>query len=258
MVLCLSRNILSTHISRIGRVIAPARSLIKALCLILAFAAVSAPEASYAQAQCIKVVMNRGKARLAASPVGFNGQCPFGSVPVGAATGSVGAPGAQGPQGSQGPAGAQGPRGASAFDLIPSGTTVYGVVGMRDFRQTGDAFVLYSSLPARSSKLLKGSDIIIKANTELLTECSGMKCLAARQQAGQSRCQGSASRPSAASGTVCVYPTYVRGGIGDGSLDGADIWADDDTGSAAGFTFQYWTNETASHWFEGVWAYTAP
>jgi hypothetical protein len=247
MVPCLSRHFFGTR-----GILGSARATSKRLSLIAACIIGSALGANDAEAQCLKVTTVRGKARLSTSPVGFNGKCPTGTVAIGASTGAVGAPGAQGPQG---PAGA---RGVSAFDVIPSGTTVYGVIGMRDYRPASDGFFVYASLPAKASKPITTDDIIIKANTELLSECSGMRCLAPNQQAGQSRCQGTAANPTATPGTVCFYPTYVSGGISDGSLDGSTIWTGQTNGSNAGFSLYYWTDVADIHWLEGVWAYTAP
>jgi hypothetical protein len=247
-----------SHLFDTRRILGAAQASFQGMCVVLMCLFGAATAADYAEAQCLKITTTRGKARLSTTPLGFNGKCPIGSVAIGAGTGAVGAPGAQGPQGPQGPAGAPGARGASAFDTIPSGTTVHGVLGMRDFRAANDSFIMYASLPAKAGKAIKGADVIIKANAELLSECSGMKCLAPRQQAGQSRCPGTAANPSAAPGTVCVYPTYVYGGISDGSFDGDDIWVGESSGTTAGFSISYWTDLTANHWIEAVWAYTAP
>jgi hypothetical protein len=255
---------LSRHIFGARGIKVSARAATKRLSLVAACIIASAIAANDAEAQCLRVTTLRGKARLSTSPVGFNGKCPAGTVSIGASTGAVGAPGAQGPQGPQGQQGSQGPqglagaRGASAFDVIPSGTTVYGVIGIRDYRNANESFDMYASLPARASKPITGADIIIKANTALLSECSAMRCLPARQQAGQNRCQGTAEKPTAAPGTVCFYPTYIYGGLEDQSFDGSDIWTGESSGSTAGFSLSYWTDIAAAHWVEGVWAYTAP
>lgn len=217
-----------------------------------------------AHAQCLKVTTVRGKARLSTTSPNFSGKCPAGTIAIGGGTGTVGAPGAQGPQGPQGPQGSQGPqgpagvRGSSAFDAIPSGATVYGTVGFYDYRSADYTVQLYDSLPALANVPISSDNVIIKANEELLMECSGMLCLSARQQAAQGLCQGTNSNPKASPGIVCVYPTRVYGGIDNGSLSGYDIAPWGSSGIRSGFSFGYSSKVSGYHNFEAVWAYTAP
>jgi hypothetical protein len=214
-----------------------------------------------AHAQCLKVTTVRGKARLSTTSPDFFGKCPSGTVAIGSATGAVGAPGAQGPQGPQGPQGSQGPagaRGPSAFDTIPSGTTVYGTIGFYDYRNSDYLIQMYASLPALANTPISFENVIIKANEELLEECSAMVCLSARQQAAQGLCQGSNTNPRAAPGAVCVYPTLVSGGFRNGSLGGYNIAPGSSSGIRSGFSVGYLPNSSTHHNFEAVWAYTAP
>jgi len=209
-------------------------------------------------AQCLKVTTVKRKSKLSTTSPDFWGRCPSGTVSIGSGTGAVGAPGAQGPQGPQGPQGAQGAagaRGPSAFDAIPSGTTVYGVVGLYDFRVEDDYVQLYGSLPSPTNTPISADNVIIKANEQLLDVCSGMVCLSARQQAAQSLCQGSVTNPKASPGVVCLYPTTVSGNIAASTLMGYGM------GSSAlrtGFSLGYITSAATIHNFEAVWAYTAP
>jgi hypothetical protein len=211
-----------------------------------------------ADAQCLKVSTSRGQSRLSMLPVNFNGKCPSGAVFIGATTGAVGAPGAQGPQGPQGPAGATGARGASAFDPIPSGKTVYGVIGVTDQANANQSVYLYASLPALAPSPIIADNVIIKANEVLLSECSGMSCLTPRQQAAQSLCPGTSSVPLAAPGAVCIYPTAVLGNIGNSSLSGYDMFTENGSRPRSGFSISYSNTVTGITFFEAVWAYTAP
>lgn len=211
--------------------------------------------ASSADAQCLRVTTVKGKARLSTSALRANGKCPPGSVAVGASTGTVGAPGAQGPQGPMGP---MGPRGVSAFEPIPSGKTVYGVIGVTDGKNANDTVYLYASLPAVASVPIPAANVVVRANEALLGDCSGQSCLSARMQAVQSACPGTSSNPTAAPGFVCIYPTAVRGGFQDGSISGYDLFTESGAFTRVGFSFSYGTSVTGNTYFEGIWAYTAP
>ncbi len=208
-----------------------------------------------AEAQCLRVTMTKGKAKLSSSPLGAGGKCPAGAVAVGAATGTAGAPGAQGPQG---PAGPIGPRGASAFDVIPSGKTVYGFIGLTDNKNANDSVYLYESLPGIASAPLPATNVIVRANELLLDSCSGQICLSARMQAMQGSCPGTSSNPSAAPGFVCIYPTAVRGEFANGSIAGYEFYTENSVAPRVGFAMSYETKITGQTFFEGIWAYTAP
>lgn len=213
---------------------------------------------STAEAQCLRVTTVKGKARLSTSALGANGKCPAGAVAIGASTGAVGAPGAQGPQGAQGPMGPMGPRGVSAFEPIPSGKTVYGVIGITDNRNANDTVYLYESLPAISNTPVFGANVIVRANERLLAKCSGQACLSPRMQAAQGACSGNSGNPTAAPGFVCIYPTLVRGDFGAGSIQAYDFYTENEGPTRYGFTFSYDTKVAGETYFEGIWAYTAP
>jgi hypothetical protein len=219
----------------------------------LAFGVMAA--SSTAEAQCLRVTTVKGKARLSTSALRADGKCPAGAVAVGASTGAVGAPGAQGPQGPMGP---MGPRGVSAFEPIPSGKTVYGVIGITDNKNASDTVYLYSNLSGISSAPIPAANVVVRANETLLANCSGQSCLSARMQAVQTACPGTSSNPIAAPGFVCIYPTGVRGEFGNGSISGYELYTETGVPTRVGFSFSYDTKITGMTYFEGIWAYTAP
>jgi hypothetical protein len=230
----------------------------KTLTAVAALAACVTVGLSNVEAQCLRVTTSRGQSKLSMVPANFYGKCPSGTVFMGGTTGAVGAPGAQGPQGPQGPAGAAGARGASAFEPIPSGKTVYGVMGLTDQAIANETIYVYASLPALAPAPIIADNVIIKANETLLSVCSGMSCLSPRQQAAQSLCPGTSSVPLAVPGVVCIYPVVVRGAMTNGSLFGYDLYTENGTSPRSGFAINYTNTTVGTTYFEAVWAYTAP
>jgi len=116
----------------------------------------------------------------------------------------AGQTGSQGPAGAPGPAGAagaRGDRGLSAWDTIPSGTTVSGAVLDQQFLGAGytGAGVAYKSveLPARVSKLLSFSTIRIAPGSP-----------GANPTRVDDRCSGSAADPTAPGGRGRPLPCH--------------------------------------------------
>lgn len=174
--------------------------------------------------------------------------------------GAKGADGQPGAPGAPGAVGAQGARGASAFDTIPSGTTVRGVIGMGNGNATSFMWTT-ASLPAPAPQSFALNDIIIADTPALLSECpNATPCLSAQEFAKViGRCQGTPENPTAAPGTVCIYPTVwaglrnatagpVAGGANASSIYGFGIqWESPSTNGQNGFST-----------LGAVWAYTAP
>lgn len=173
--------------------------------------------------------------------------------------GPQGAQGVQGPQGPQGPQGTQGAQGASAFDKIPSGKTVYGVVGNLTYTQGSQFFLSYASLPGIAPQALSAATVVVKANPILIEACgNSTQCLSANEQANQSLCQGTSTFPTAQPGALCIYPTNMYGSIKAGSLEGDAIPTDNGSGSRYGFRVTFINTQQDDAFFEGVFAYTAP
>jgi hypothetical protein len=173
--------------------------------------------------------------------------------------GAPGAPGAQGPQGPQGAQGPQGPRGVSAFEPIPSGKTVYGIIGKVHYTNGREIVIAHASLPGIAPQPLSSAAIVIRANSPLITACNNTtSCLDANEISNQALCQGTSSAPSAPPGILCIYPTVVGGDFAVGSLSGFAIGTDDGSGSRYGFGVGFINQSARATVFEGVFAYTAP
>lgn len=167
--------------------------------------------------------------------------------------GLTGAQGQVGAQGPQGPVGPMGPRGESAFNTIPAGRTVYGVVG-GEFRNTVEnaEWVTLSSLPAMAPIAFNDQQVIIKNNTVVDNGCGGASCLSAEELAHTHLCTGSAAAPTAPPGVVCIYPTH--------DLNAFNLWGFGTPNGAGqiGFAVKWKAVNTGRSSFRGVWAYTAP
>lgn len=151
--------------------------------------------------------------------------------------GPAGPAGAQGVQGPSGPAGAPGQRGVSAWDTIPSGTTVTG-----DFMDGGYAPTGYDTLrisipfPAR----LHAAPRTFASAPDASTATGDP----------DDACAGTVAAPTAPAGQVCVYYRFVSGVNWVGAANFAG------RGSSA-----FYLGGTVSDisWdLAGTWAYTAP
>lgn len=184
---------------------------------------------------------------------------PQGPAGVAGASGAPGVQGQQGPQGPQGAQGPQGPQGPSAFDKIPSGKTVYGVIGNLNYSQGPELLASYASLPGIAPQPLSAASVVVKANPILISACgNSTQCLSANEQANQSLCQGTSTFPTASPGALCIYPTIMYGTIKASSLEGDAISSDDGSGSRYGFRVAFVNTTEGPAFFEGVFAYTAP
>ncbi|GAA1809081.1 hypothetical protein GCM10009795_062950 [Nocardioides hankookensis] len=147
-----------------------------------------------------------------------------------------------GPAGPAGTPGDAGPRGLSAWDTIPSGTTVTGVVifdGSTTGASTDDAIVLQ----------IPGQLPVALANATM-----GFGASSANVKSGDVDldCTGNAAAPTAPPGQFCVYTP-----LGENVKDLVTT----QTLLRNAVSIQ-WTPATTTAgedmWFSGTWAYTAP
>lgn len=157
----------------------------------------------------------------------------------------------QGPAGATGPAGARGP---SAFDVIPSGTTVTGFIGQGLEERVASSVYIYASIPAKIPTPLVDSTVIIKANSPLLADCGSINCLSLREQADNHLCTGTYQNPTAPAGYVCIYPTSLPSNIATQTLEGVGLI----NNPTQVFGIYYEAGFSSYDGFEGTWAYTAP
>jgi len=143
----------------------------------------------------------------------------------------------------RGQIGPRGPRGFSAWDAIPSGTTVTGFV-----EDVGDM------TPSRNGQVLKVVSLPGIAPASLDDMHIGFGHSGATSAVTVSPgCSGSSYDPTAAPGYVCIYLTQTPG-LHDFDA-GAVSWALD---GKQNFLFSAHANADA-HWVIAfVWAYTAP
>ena len=160
-----------------------------------------------------------------------------------------------------GPAGAQGAtgdRGASAFDAIPSGTTVYGVIGL-DVEAplaSGD-FSAFASLPAKTSQILTDADILL-ASTPVLAGCSG-ECRLGSAVTSGAVCTGTAANPTAPAGKLCIYISSLSSSrIPAGGVFSTVFPVSGTPTVTPGFRVIWTINAVGDTFLKGTWAYTAP
>jgi hypothetical protein len=159
------------------------------------------------------------------------------------------------PSGPQGPAGAPGtpgtpgttgPRGFSAWDTIPSGTTVSGPFGYDSTSGTAhvDDYVTIT-LPGTAPAHLGNTKVNFDNDASPVTNDD------------DATCTGSFSSPTAPAGKVCLYV------IETGGLATAQGLSDDNNVDSAlesrGFAIEVSTDaDNADIYIKGAWAYTAP
>jgi hypothetical protein len=170
------------------------------------------------------------------------------------ATGANGANGAQGPQGPEGPEGPQGPQGPdgkSAFDVLPAGETVYGVVGAdTDAPAGGGDFGAHASLPMRAPAPITDADVYINVDhwqgvdNQVKPDTTDVA----------DGCNGTPEAPTAPAGKVCVY---VSGADNATDLNGYSSTFGT-TGTPYGFKLNWTSSATGDSFVDAVWAYTAP
>ncbi len=184
-------------------------------------------------------------------PAGATGPIgPMGPQGVAGVQGPIGSTGSTGPQG---PAGPQGVRGVSAFNTIPSGTTVYGAVG-GDFHSAtangewGVTAAMLGIPPVSFSNNL----VVVKNNLNVDNECGGASCLHSEELTYSQYCNGSVDAPSANPGWICIYPTQ------DTNASQVRAIALPNGDGSHGFTVKWVSAATGRTIFRGVWAYTAP
>lgn len=193
-------------------------------------------------------------------PVGPRGetgpQGPMGArgeVGPAGARGETGAQGPVGPRGEVGPQGPIGPRGPSAFETMPSGTTVYGAVGaLMQVTGANQTVGATESLHAMPTTAHSNASIIVANTNAVDSECGGRTCLADEEFSRSALCTGTIDSPSAPPGYLCIYPA--------GAENAKNIRATalpNDRGSF-GFYLRWDSHGAGGTSVRGVWAYQAP
>jgi hypothetical protein len=151
-----------------------------------------------------------------------------------------------------GPAGPAGAAGASAYDTVPSGKTIHGVVGFGQTTTAGNEDMEIDqqlSMPAAAA--LKDSDVYVSLSGMAAPGTGQIAPTTTDTNAG---CTGTAQNPTAPAGKVCVY---VVDGANAANVQGSGLGAN---GSPYGFKLS-WQSQTASggrSYVDAVYAYTAP
>ncbi len=150
--------------------------------------------------------------------------------------GAKGATGATGPQGPVGTKGDKGDRGLSAFDAIPSGTTVRGVAGGDFIDGSTGTRSQWVTLPAPAPVALDNAHLRLAS-------------------ADPTNCPGTAQAPAAAAGFGCVYILTASGS----TTPATPALSSGQSGEAAKLGFGVrWTTSAATNFIVVSWAYTAP
>ena len=237
--------------------------------MVLAFVALSSIKPARADVLCMKSSLKAGKSSISTKGLLVAGStCPKGTTQVLNTTvftgpaGAAGSQGAQGPAGAtgpQGPAGANGARGTGAYDTLPSGTTVRGVLTNNP---TFPSLLLADgNFSAILPQPLTSADVIIARTSALDSACTtgGMTnftCLSATEAAKNSAvCSGTVDNPTAPAGKLCIY-----WGTGSGVSAGAAL---EGQVAAKNYLFRptfrvYNTGSGNSLVGTATWAYTAP
>lgn len=153
----------------------------------------------------------------------------------------------------------KGADGASSYDAIPSGKTVYGVIGLDgDTSNVTSDWYGFASFPGKVDRLLANEDVIVANTSNVDNDCTSASCLNAEEVAAASQCTGTVDAPTAPAGKVCIYVKQLRtANMTPGSL-GAYALAGTSATFTPGFMLGYGTNATGDVYLRAVWAYTAP
>lgn len=175
--------------------------------------------------------------------------------PMGPA-GPVGVQGLNGPSGAPGPIGPMGPqglRGVSAFEPLPSGITLTGVIGGGAHATAGSQeFSFLHSTGAFLTQVFSNEMVVIKNNTAVDNNCNGGPCLNEQELFYSSMCNGTVNLPTAPPGWVCIYPASTS------NLQDLIATSVPDGGSSYGFSVRGKSLASGKTLFRATWAYTAP
>ena len=141
------------------------------------------------------------------------------------------------------------------YDVIPSGETVYGNVGLDYYAQSSDPGSAYINLPVRADAAIAAANVVVVDNAAVSTACGLSSCVNINDIDMAAHCSGSSILPMADDGYVCVYPMWVTN-ITSGTLEGQGFGGSD--GTPYGFVVTMIPQSTGRTYFEGVWAFSAP
>jgi hypothetical protein len=161
------------------------------------------------------------------------------------AAGGAGSPGAAGAPGANGTNGTNGARGLSAWDVIPSGTTVTGSI-VYDTHSAGnaDSDVVGVDLPGVASTALTDDAVNVSANSS------------AGGEDADATCTGTITAPTAPAGKVCIYTSAPNmGGVDSTTILGAAGLL---PSRSFRLTFIADAPVHGDEFIYATWAYTAP
>jgi hypothetical protein len=179
---------------------------------------------------------------------GQNGaQGPQGAKGETGATGPQGAKGEKGDSGAQGATGATGANGANAFDPVPSGQTIHGVIGLDvDAANPAGDWGTLATMPMRAAAVLTDGDVFV--NVDSATDIGGNPVTMSTTDSDPG-CDGTPAAPTAPAGKVCIYVLHA------GNADDPFGYG---VGSDQGFKLNFTNTGTGDSFVDATWAYTAP
>lgn len=137
----------------------------------------------------------------------------------------------------------------SAFDEVPSGRTIRGVIGYDDNAESAATdYGILTTLPMRATTKLTDADVFV--NIEHWTSIDGTQSEPSTTDTHPG-CNGSLAAPTAPAGRVCIY--VVHSDRAD-DLNGYGVGS----GSNQGVKLNWTANSTGDTFVDAVWAYRAP
>lgn len=165
--------------------------------------------------------------------------------------------------GPQGPQGSQGPRGVSAFDPLPSGVTIRGVIGgvhYDDFN-FNHPVAYVATLPASMNGLLSADSVIIAA-TSVATASNGVfgtnecqtesDCLNIEESSTSFFCTGNSANPTAPPGKCCIYVRELA------NVQNLRAAAEGSNAQTLGLVITGFSRFNSTSYLSAVYACTAP
>ena len=161
-------------------------------------------------------------------------------------------------QGAPGINGTNGQDGASAFDIMPPGTTVTGrltrlVSQLTNREEVESTFAL---IPGGAGNNLSQANIVLKVNAEVMDNCDPLESCITEDTLQfaldkSALCTGTAAQPTAPPGLVCVYPFDFDNIINFAMTSGGNEYFSAEWNFAGDV-------DSGLTYLDATWAYTEP
>jgi hypothetical protein len=161
-----------------------------------------------------------------------------------------GSEGPGGPKGDAGPRGERGLRGTagtSAFETVPGGQTIRGVIGLDvDAAAGGGDWGVLTSMPMPAPFVLEDDDVLVDIEGRVEIDPANPGTAPTTTDEGNAECEGSPTNPTAPPGRVCIYVRHSTNAV---DLFGYGV------NSTQGFKLNFTNSSAGDSFVDATWAY---